>query len=866
MSDNDWSSKKRKRERSKPRRRRWAAALAVAVAVAATMLTTPAAHGTTEMIASFEDVPASHDGSEFSFELSFTVEPHLSYLTLRDEVLEVEGGSVARVRREIADRDDHWIITITPTVGAGGNPTGDDVVVTLRATTSCSDLGAICTSDGQAVANADSVEAAIPGPASNSDPPPPVTEPPNVPAMPTGLSAASVSHDSVTLSWDDPGDPSITGYQVLRRSRDGDVYGDGEGAAEFEVVVDDTESADVTYTDTDVSASARYVYRVKARNAAGLSIKSPYLNAETTAEPVEQQESEETEGEPTEGEPTDGEPTEGDSEEPGGSEGGSSTVSEPRSARSVGKKEVVLRGGTDDCTDGKNTSCTAVIGTARSGNIEAAGDYDVFKVSLAVNTMYTVTVDGGSGDGKLGDSAEVKWFNPDLRNINDSLAGTSVNINTAYSWDGRSSLRLDTAEGSPTRYMRVITVYVEVSGGDSASGTYSVTVEVKADDCSAGTSTTCELAQGFQPSGYRDLSGPVFEYYGHIDNVHDVDWVKTPVLDSGDEYVVVVESETSLESAETIAHTMKDPEILGFYTSGGTPIPFTANNDQGLRKAGSSYVQYFIDLALDPNDDLDGGIDLFLEEELRPVNVTYPHGEFVTPVMTLTPGVRGRSYFVGVAGELGLTGAYRVVMYRVDREQPFTDSDLYRPQGGGSVASSSDEPNTPGDNTSFDFFADRLHDPGFSNHHAYGVIHAWKSRDSVMPGYSKIILANAENDHDWFRTYLRQDARYRVSLRAQDVEDIHPVRSSRRVHNALDVALQLMGVVNHNSLRVVPGTQVPFSREFEFTAPETGYYYIVVAGIRHHIPLWLFRIWRTNQAAMLTLEGGHYRVTIRRLS
>ena len=39
-----------------------------------------------------------------------------------------------------------------------------------------------------------------------------------VPDKPTGLSAA-VSHDTVTLTWDDPQDDSITGYVILRRDR-----------------------------------------------------------------------------------------------------------------------------------------------------------------------------------------------------------------------------------------------------------------------------------------------------------------------------------------------------------------------------------------------------------------------------------------------------------------------------------------------------------------------------------------------------------------------------------------------------------------------------------------------------------------------
>lgn len=109
---------------------------------------------------------------------------------------------------------------------------------------------------------------------------------PSVPSQPTGLTATWVYHDSVTLSWDDPGDGSITGYQVLRRSRDGDEYADGQGDARFAAVIDDTGSAATTYTDTSVTAHTRYVYRVKAINSEGMGERSTYLNVETPEEPA----------------------------------------------------------------------------------------------------------------------------------------------------------------------------------------------------------------------------------------------------------------------------------------------------------------------------------------------------------------------------------------------------------------------------------------------------------------------------------------------------------------------------------------------------------------------------------------------------
>ena len=42
------------------------------------------------------------------------------------------------------------------------------------------------------------------------------TPAPPVPDQPTGLEATA-NHDSVTLTWDDPDDDSITGYVILRR-------------------------------------------------------------------------------------------------------------------------------------------------------------------------------------------------------------------------------------------------------------------------------------------------------------------------------------------------------------------------------------------------------------------------------------------------------------------------------------------------------------------------------------------------------------------------------------------------------------------------------------------------------------------------
>ena len=107
-------------------------------------------------------------------------------------------------------------------------------------------------------------------------------EPSEPPAKPTGLSATA-THDSVTLTWNDPGDDSITGYVILRRVRENDVGG------EFSELAADTGRATTTYTDDTVAAGTTYTYRIKAINEHGVSERSRWYHIDTQAPPVPDQ-------------------------------------------------------------------------------------------------------------------------------------------------------------------------------------------------------------------------------------------------------------------------------------------------------------------------------------------------------------------------------------------------------------------------------------------------------------------------------------------------------------------------------------------------------------------------------------------------
>ena len=99
------------------------------------------------LTASFEDVPAEHDGeSAFTLRLAFT-EP-LSWMNgrrLREDVVAVSGGRATAAGR-VDRRRDLWRLTVEPDSLA-------DVTVTLEAGAACGTPAAVCTSDGRALSN-----------------------------------------------------------------------------------------------------------------------------------------------------------------------------------------------------------------------------------------------------------------------------------------------------------------------------------------------------------------------------------------------------------------------------------------------------------------------------------------------------------------------------------------------------------------------------------------------------------------------------------------------------------------------------------------------------------------------------------------
>ena len=113
------------------------------------------------LTASFGNMPVEHTGEEFTFGLTFSEAPAVSYQTLRDDAFEVTGGAVRKARRRQQGSNVGWEVTVEPDSDAA-------VTIRLAETTDCDASGAICTSDGRPLSH--SLSKTVSGPAASASP------------------------------------------------------------------------------------------------------------------------------------------------------------------------------------------------------------------------------------------------------------------------------------------------------------------------------------------------------------------------------------------------------------------------------------------------------------------------------------------------------------------------------------------------------------------------------------------------------------------------------------------------------------------------------------------------------------------------
>ena len=92
--------------------------------------------------ATLSGMPATHDGTSFTFELDFSENVKAGYARIRDHAFTINGGEIKSAVRKEQGSNQGWTITVNPNGAA-------DITITLPETTDCNASGAICTSDGR---------------------------------------------------------------------------------------------------------------------------------------------------------------------------------------------------------------------------------------------------------------------------------------------------------------------------------------------------------------------------------------------------------------------------------------------------------------------------------------------------------------------------------------------------------------------------------------------------------------------------------------------------------------------------------------------------------------------------------------------
>ena len=222
--------------------------------------------------AEFSEIPETHDGqTAFTVKIRFSADI-ASAETLAQGVELTDGGAGGITR--VGSGADHWNYPVTP---AGD----DDVYITLRVPSGCTDTGDICSAEGVRLATA--LVGRVAGPVSQ-DPPDggdvPEDGTPTAPAAPTGFGVDSLD-GAVRLLWRAPlsdGGSEITHHEYRQRIDNPSPVGEQWLAwSNWKTIPDSTPGGQngESFTVTELKNDRLYEFELRAANAIGSTRSQP---------------------------------------------------------------------------------------------------------------------------------------------------------------------------------------------------------------------------------------------------------------------------------------------------------------------------------------------------------------------------------------------------------------------------------------------------------------------------------------------------------------------------------------------------------------------------------------------------------------
>ena len=504
----------------------------------------------------------------------------------------------------------------------------------------------------------------------------------------------------------------------------------------------------------------------------------------------------------------------------------------------------------DDHPADATTTATVEVGGTATGNIELTGDRDWFKVVLDAGEFYRVDLKGRStGDGTLRD--------PYLHGIYNSEGRLIADTTDNNSGEGRNSVVRFIAKDAGTHY-----IAAGMSSGDSpfGIGTYQLGIETivaTTDDIPADTGTTATIALDSDVSPYDDPPSPPS---GVIETPGDRDWFSVQ-LTAGTTYRIDLERMTWEPYAD---NTVDRARLYGIHDSDGVLIAGTARNDSpsspySSRKyfTATETGTHYIAAGAQGNDIGSYRLSVFEVPADIPASTattaTIAVGE---PVVGLLETFGDRDWYaVQLEG-----GTVYVVDLAPNRSVPvepgISTRQLKDPylhgvynSDGERIAGTTDDSSGPGRGSLVVFTPDASgtyyiaagSDGGGTGSYRLSV----ESRSSdfipastattstISAGESKAGTINYPFDQDWHKIEFTAGETYRIDLVARN--DSYGNRLGDPLIRAIyDPSGDWIFGTWNNDITSEAGTVLSRNSRVEYTADETGYHYIAVAGWDYH--------------------------------